>query len=143
MKYTKDVAEKVTNLESRGYKSHINPNTNVLQMKKNCQLKLESFNNTDDNGDIVWTSRENGIELTLVSCSLKGHPDFKCKATLYKSSWEENPVEIGNVYSAIVSCNITQEGTNSLSPDADDSYFTLFSQVGTVVSNKSLANVGL
>ena len=142
MKYTKEVIDLVNDKKQKGYKEHVNPTTKVLQMKKSCELRLKSFNNIDKEGNIIWSKRDNGVELTLVECSLKQAPDFIVKAQLYKSSWEQNAVEIGKVYSAVCSINVTEEGSNSLSPKSDDSYFTLFSSVGVATSNADLAQHG-
>jgi hypothetical protein len=139
MKYTKEVIDLVNAKKQKGYKEHVNPTTKVLQMKKSCELRLKSFNNTDKDGNIIWSKRDNGVELTLVECSLKQADDFIVKAQLYKSSWEQNAVEIGKVYSAVCSINVTEEGSNSLSDKSDDSYFTLFSSVGVATSNADLA----
>ncbi len=138
MKYTKDVIDLVNDKKQKGYKEHVNPTTKVLQLKKSCELRLLKFTNME-NGNIVWSKRDNGVELTLVECSLKQAPDFIVKAQLYKSSWEQNAVEIDKVYSAVCSINVTEEGSNSLSPSWDDSYFTLFSNVGVATSNAGLA----
>ena len=139
MKYVKQVIDLVNAKKLLGYKEHVNPNTKVLQLKKSCELRLLKFSNTDSDNNIVWTKRDNGVELTLVECSLKQAPDFIVKAQLYKSSWEDNAVEIDKVYSAVCSINVTEEGSNSLSPNSDDSYFTLFSNVGVATSNAGLA----
>lgn len=141
MKYTKDVIDLVNDKKQKGYKEHVNPTTKVLQLKKSCELRLLKFTNME-NGNIVWSKRDNGVELTLVECSLKQAPDFIVKAQLYKSSWEQNAVEIDKVYSAVCSINVTEEGSNSLSPKCDDSYFTLFSNVGVASSQKDLAQHG-
>jgi hypothetical protein len=142
MKYTKDVIDLVNAKKQKGYKEHVNPTTKVLQMKKSCELRLLKFSNTDSDNNIVWNKRDNGVEHTLVECSLKQAPDFIVKAQLYKSSWEQNAVEIDKVYSAVCSINVTEEGSNSLSPSSDDSYFTLFSNVGVATSNADLAQHG-
>tara|TARA_R110000751_G_scaffold129763_1_gene231722 strand:+ start:1298 stop:1729 length:432 start_codon:yes stop_codon:yes gene_type:complete len=139
MKYTKDVIDLVNAKKLLGYKEHVNPNTKVLQLKKSCELRLLKFSNTDSDNNIVWNKRDNGVEHTLVECSLKQARDFIVKAQLYKSSWEDNAVEIDKVYSAVCSINVTEEGSNSLSPNSDDSYFTLFSNVGVATSNAGLA----
>ena len=141
MKYTKEVIDLVNDKKQKGYKEHVNPTTKVLQLKKSCELRILKFTNME-NGNIVWSKRDNGVELTLVECSLKQAPDFIVKAQLYKSSWEQNAVEIDKVYSAVCSINVTEEGSNSLSSKSDDSYFTLFSNVGVATSNADLAQHG-
>lgn len=141
MKYTKEVIDLVNDKKQKGYKEHVNPTTKVLQLKKSCELRLLKFTNME-NGNIVWSKRDNGVELTLVECSLKQSSDFIVKAQLYKSSWEQNAVEIDKVYSAVCSINVTKEGSNSLNEEWDDSYFTLFSNVGVATSNADLAQHG-
>lgn len=144
MKLTQEVNEKIASLENRGYEKSINPNTKQINMRKSCQLQVLKFLSTDEDGAIKWTTRAGSdMQITLVECCLSGHPDFKVKATLNKSSWEQNPIEVGNTYSSVVQCVVTEKGTNALNPNVDNSYFTLFSSVGTVTSSASLANVGL
>ena len=142
MKPTKQ--EKIESLTRRGYSESINPNTKQIQMRKGCQLKVEKFTNLNEDGSIKWTLREGtDMYITLVECALADYPDFKVKANLNKASWEQNPVEIGKIYSAIAQVVVTEKGTNALSPSVDKTYFTLFSNVGTAVSSSSLQNVGL
>jgi len=144
MKHTQEVLERIASLENRGYEKSINPNTKQVQMRKSCQLKLLKFSSTDEDGAIKWSTRQGSdIELTIVECCLSNHPDFKVKATLYKTSWEQNAVELGKTYSSVATSVVTEKGTNALNPNVDNTYFTLFSNVGTVTSSATLANVGL
>ena len=144
MKMTQQVSEKIASLENRGYEKHINPKTKQIHMRKSCQLKVVKFLALNEDGSIKWTTRNGSdTEITLVECTLKGYDDFVCKATLNKTSWEQNPIEIGNIYGAQVQCTITERGTNALNPQCDENYFTLFGSVGTAIKSDSLANVGL
>jgi|2_EtaG_2_1085320.scaffolds.fasta_scaffold02313_15 hypothetical protein len=144
MNYTNEVKEKLATLESRGYEKHINPNTKQIQMRKNCQLKVDKFLSTDEEGAIKWSVRKDSdVESTLVHCSLSNHPDFDVKATLYRTSWEQNACVIGSVYSATATCTVTEKGTNALNPTCDNTFFTLFTSIGVVVSSDELSKVGL
>jgi len=144
MKPTQEVSEKIASLENRGYEKSINPNTKQIQMRKSCQLQVLEFLSTDEEGSIKWTTRAGSDrQITLVECCLSGHPTYKVKATLNKSSWEQNPVDINKTYSAVAQVVVTEKGTNALNPNVDNTYFTLFSNVGTVTSSADLANVGM
>ena len=147
MKYTQQVNDEIANLENRGYEKSINPNTKQINMRKNCQLKLDKFLSLNEDGSIKWSTRQGSdVEFTLVNCYVVNNgvaTDFDCKATLHKTSWEQNAVEIGKTYSGCITNTITERGTNALNPAHENGYFTLFSSVGTAASMSKLANLGL
>lgn len=147
MKFTQEVNDVIANLENRGYEKSINPNSKQIQMRKNCQLKVDKFLSVDEEGAIKWSTREGSdVEFTLVNCYVVHNgvaTDYDCKARLHKASWEQNPVEMGRTYSACVTNTVTERGTNTLNSAHDNGYFTLFSSVGTATSMAKLADLGL
>lgn len=143
MNYTKDVKENLANLENRGYASAINPVSKQLQVKKNCQLVVDKFNNVDADGAIKWSARQGSDALsTPVVCTVL-NTDIKVTATLYKKSFDANDCIVGSSYSAMITMVLTERGKNSLNPNYKNAYFTLFSNAGNVVSSDALATAGL
>ena len=143
MNYTKDVKENLANLENRGYVSAINPVSKQLQVKKNCQLTVDKFNNVDADGSIKWSARQGSDALsTPVVCTVL-NTDIKVTATLYKKSFDANDCTVGSTYSAMITMVLTERGKNSLNPNYKNAYFTLFSNAGNVVSSDALASAGL
>lgn len=143
MNYTNDVKLQIENLENRGYEKNINPNSKQVQMRKSCQLEVIKFKSTDEDGTVKWSTRQGSDALcTPVLCKVH-NTSIEITATLYKKSFDENDCVPGQVYSAMITNVITERGKNSLNPNFKNSYFTLFTNAGNVVSSDILAEAGL
>ncbi len=141
--YTKDVKDRIADLENRGYERNDNPKTQVVQMRKSCQVTFLEFQNTDKEGSPIFTSRGGSDVLQTPVLVQILNSSLKVKATLYKTSFEKEAVIPNSVYSCMITNVITEKGKNTLNPNHKNSYFTMFSNAGSVVSSDELASLGL